>query len=297
MDLESLKTFVAIHESGGFSSAAARLHRTQPAISRRVAQLQDSLGVPLFERRGAGVALTEAGRMLLPHARHTLAAAADCRSAMADLAAGRAGRVSLAAVGTLAGAGLAPVLRAFAAAHPQVALNLRTATSTEVSELVRSGEVSVGLRYHTDPAADLDCQAVVAEPLRIVCGPDHPLAGRRLGSLRRLAGEHWLLFPNARRLPDTAADNLLARFQVLGVAELSTTAVDSLTAQKRLVEAGYGLAVLPDSAIVEECAAGRLRIIPVRGVELANPVVAVTRRGGYLSPAASTLLSLVRRGR
>jgi DNA-binding transcriptional LysR family regulator len=294
MDAESLRTFLAIHQAGGFSSGAARLARSQPAISRRIALLEEEIGAPLFERATGGVVLSQAGRVLLPHAQRVLAALEDCRAALDALRSGTAGPVSMAAVGTLAGANLTPVLKRFSLAHPDVELNLRTATSAEVSELVRSGEATVGVRYHRDRSSDLACTEIGAERLQIVCAPDHVLAGTTVASLRELADERWLAFPNTRKLPETSADNLFARFVVLGVPELRWTAVDSLTAQKRLAEAGYGLAVLPDSAIGEELSGKRLAVINVAGLQLANPVFLVTRRDGYLSPAATALIGLLK---
>jgi DNA-binding transcriptional LysR family regulator len=293
MDTEALLTFLAIHETGGFSSAAVRLHRSQPAISRRIALLEQELGMPLFERVRGGVALSEAGDALLPHARRVMAALKDCDTAMDALRAGSAGSLSVAVVGTLAGANLTPILDRFSSAHPHVDLRLRTATSAEVSELVRCGEVSIGLRYHLDPSAELDCAVLPSEPVRVVCGAKHPLAGRRIRNLHRLAAERWLAFPNALRNPETAPDNLFAQFQVRGIANLNWVPIDSLTAQKRLVEAGYGLAVLPESAITEELRSGTLAAIVVVGLRLASPVCLVTRKGGYLSPAALSLVQFL----
>lgn len=294
MDADALRTFVAIHEAGGFSSAAARLNRSQPAVSRRLGLLEEELGMALFERVSKGVVLSEAGRVLLPGAIRALAALRDCESAMADLRGGEAGSLTIVTVGTLAGANLTSVLCRFAAAHPRVRLDLSTATSAGVSDRVRSGAATIGLRYHVDPSCDLDCRELTPEPLEVVCPAVHPLAGGRIRSLRRLAGERWLAFPNADRLPDTAADNLRAQFRVLGIADVDWMAVDSLTAQKRLVEAGYGLAVLPVTAIAEELRAGTLATIRIAGLDLANPVCTVTRRHGYLSAAAKTLMDLLR---
>jgi len=294
VDLEDLRTFLTIHRTGSFSGAAAALHRTQPAISRRVALLEEELGVPLFERAPGAVMLSQAGLVLLPHAEKTLAAIEDATSALMALCSGIAGPVSVAIVGTLAGANLTPVLQRFAAKHPGVALSLRTATSTEVSDLVRRGEANIGLRYHPDISPDLDSTPVASETLQVVCAPRHRFAGRVVQSLRDLASEHWLAFPDAPELREVSAGSLFAQFQVRGIAELRWTAVDSLTAQKRLVEAGFGLALLPESAIVEEVARGTLALIRVGDLTAANPVHLVTRRRGYLSPAAEALIALLR---
>src|SRR5690348_7852946 len=102
MDIDEIQTFVAIADLGGFTRAGLRLHRSQPAISRRLSILERELGAPLFERIRGRARLTEAGRAFLPHAEAALAALKDGRDAVHDLQAGMEGAVSLALVGTLA---------------------------------------------------------------------------------------------------------------------------------------------------------------------------------------------------
>src|SRR5688572_10426315 len=140
MDAEALSTFLAVHRQRGFSNAARFLHRTQPAISRRIALLEQELGVPLFERTGSGIALSQAGRVLLPHAERAIATLQDAQDAVRALAVGNAGPLTLAIVGTLAGTDLAGVLKRFAQDHPGIELILQTARSGEVSDLVRRGD-------------------------------------------------------------------------------------------------------------------------------------------------------------
>src|SRR6185437_2450127 len=120
MDGEALKTFVAVYRQGGFSNAARQLNRTQPAISRRIALLEEELGVPLLERMSTGIALSQAGRVLLPYAERALAALQDAEAAVRALRTADAGPVTLAAVGTLADAALTAVLKRFAQSHPAV---------------------------------------------------------------------------------------------------------------------------------------------------------------------------------
>lgn len=293
MDSELLRTFLAVHRAGGVTRASQTLHRSQPAISRRIALLEHEVGVPLFERTASGVVLSQAGSVLLPLAEKALAALEDCSAAIGALKTGTAGPVSVAAVGTLASTELTPVLRGFADRHPEVELTLRTATSAEVSELVRRGEVTLGLRYLRDSSPDLVCKALPPERLVVACGSRHRFAGRRVASLAKLAQETWLAFPSARDVREATADNLSAQFLVRGIASFRLTPVDSLTAQKRLIEAGFGLALLPDSSIREERASGSLATIEVADLRASNPVFAIARKGGYLSPAARELLALL----
>lgn len=296
MDAEALATFLTVHREGGFSRAARLLHRTQPAISRRIQLLEQELGVPLFERTAAGIALSQAGRVLLPHAERALAALQDAEAAVRALAAGGSGPVALAVVGTLAGPMLGAALKRFAAAHPAADVTLRTARSAEVSELVRLGEASIGLRFERDRSPDLHSEPLGAEPLLVACAADHPLAGRRLDTLAELRDARWLAFPEIPGQREVAAAHVFGVFLALGLGEVAWTPVDSLTAQKRLVEAGLGVALMPGSSIREEVAAGVIATIGADDLTAAVPVHAVTRAGGYLSPAAEAMLDLLRSG-
>src|SRR5215472_16081708 len=111
MTIEEIETFVAIAELGGFTRAGHRLHRTQPAISRRLGLLEHELGVPMFERIRGSARLTEAGRVFRPYAEAALAALKDGREAVRDLQGGMQGTISLALVGTLADTHIVAALR------------------------------------------------------------------------------------------------------------------------------------------------------------------------------------------
>lgn len=150
MTIDEIETFVCIAGVGGFTEASTRLGRSQPAISRRIRELERSLGAPLFDRTGRRVALTEAGKALLPHAQAALAAVRDGEQAVRDVA-GEAQALSVAIVGTLADSHIVDALRAFEARFPDAPVDLRTATSREVSVLVRTGEAALGLRYFPIP--------------------------------------------------------------------------------------------------------------------------------------------------
>lgn len=295
MDSDALETFVAIHRAGGFSAGADVLHRSQPAISRRIALLEDEIGAPLFDRIAGGIVLSQAGRALLPYAERVLAALRDAKQALADARTANAGAVSLAVVGTLASTELTQVLKRFGARFPKAALSLRTATSAEVSRLVRSGEADIGLRYHDDPAGDLVGERLRPETLVVACGREHRLAGKTVRSLTALRAEPWVAFPLAPGQSE-ATSHIHAQFLVRGVGEIRWTPVDSLTAQKRLVEAGFGLALVPESSVKEERAAKSLSTIRVGDLKAANPVSLVVRKGGYLNAASQRLIEIVRAG-
>lgn len=294
MTLDEIEAFVCIAEVGGFTEASRRLHRSQPAISRRIHELERTLDAALFERVGRRVALTEAGRALLPHAEAALAAVRDGERAVRDRASGTAALTfHLAIVGTLADSHIVDALRAFTARFADVAVELRTATSREVSALVRSGEADLGLRYHPDPDPALESIRLGEEKLYVVVPATHRITAAQLPDLRPLRDEKWLGFPAERGRKSSYRTVLEHLLTGIGLDNPSITAVDSLTAQKRLVEAGLGVAIMPTSSVREELRIGSLRIIDVPSMRASIPVVAVRRAAGYQSHAATDFLQIL----
>ena len=297
MTLDELETFVHIANGGGFTQASRSLHRSQPAISRRIRQLEQGLGAPLFERVGRKVRLSDAGRALLPFAEAALASVREGERAVRG-AAGAAKRtvtLRVALVGTLADSHVVAALRAFRKRFGDASLELRTATSREVSALVRRGEAELGLRYFADPDRALESIALGAEPLHVVLPAAHRIRARRIKDLGALAGERWLAFPPDPRHPESSGTQLERLLVAAGLCAPSITAVDSLTAQKRLVEAGLGIALLPASSFREEARRGTLRKVTVANLGAEQPVVVVRRRGSAPSQAAAEFLALLRK--
>jgi DNA-binding transcriptional LysR family regulator len=294
--IDEIETFVSIARRGGFARAAEGLHRSQPAISRRVGMLERQLGTPLFERVRGGVILTEAGRTLLPYAEAVLAGLKDGAEAVQGLARGERGAVSVALVGTLASTCFAGLLRQFGQRHPSVKLELRTANSEEVSDLVRRGEATLGLRYFTDADPGLVSEQVTEEALVLVCSPEHRLAGRRVRAPGVLADERWVSFPPRRGRREPFATALEQRLAAAGIEAAEIVRIDSLTAQKRLVEAGFGIALLIESSVQEELRLGSLELIDAPALRGGVPVTLVRRRSGYLSGAARSLVAVIKAG-
>jgi DNA-binding transcriptional LysR family regulator len=295
MDSDALNTFLTVYRRGGVSNAAKALHRSQPAISRRIALLEQELGVPLFERAAGRTILSDAGRVMVPYAERAVAATQDALNAVQSLARQMSGPVSLAVVGTLAGGRLSAILKRFSDEYPDVDLTLQTATSGEVGDLIRRCEATIGLRYDRgDTSRDLDCELLFAEPLRVVCAPSHRLAGRRVSRLADLRGERWIAFPEIPGRREIAASHVAALFLTHGLGQIAWTPVDSLTAQKRLVEAGFGIALLAESHVAEELASSAIATIRVGDLAAQHEIVAVTRSGGFLSAASRRLLEIIR---
>src|SRR5262249_8240030 len=140
----------------------------------------------------------------------------------------------------------------------------------------------------------LESKPLGVEKLVVVVPAAHRIRQKRLRSLRPLEGERWLGFAPERGQPDSFGRLLERTLAQPGLTNPRFTALDSLTAQKRLIEAGLGVALMPRSSVREELRIGSLRAIEVLGVRLEQPVVAVRRRGGHESPLATAFLALLR---
>lgn len=290
---EALLTFVAICRARSIAGATEALHLSQPAVSRRLAGLERDLGAPLFERLATGLRLTTAGEALLPHAEAALAAERDGIDAVRELANRPVGPVTLAIVGSLADSWLSDALRGFAVDHPDADLSIVTATSAGVCDHVRRGEAALGVSYATDDLPGLDVERLFDEHLVAVCPPDHPLAGRS-AAMTVLGRERWLVFPRVANRPESSGDRIRQLLVAAGVPDDAMQPIDSLTAQKRMVEAGFGLAMVPASTAAEELRRGDLAVVDLRPPPPPTPVTLATRTGGFLSRAAETLRGMLR---
>jgi DNA-binding transcriptional LysR family regulator len=292
MNLHDLETFVSIAQLGGLTRAAGRLHRSQPAITRRINLLEGQLGAPLLERGRGGAMLTEAGRIFLPYAQAVLAALKDGTQAVQALQGGDQGAVSLAIVGTLAGTTIVEQLRRFSARYRYARLELRTANSFEVSDMVRGGEVSLGLRYFGDPSPELVSRPISEERIVLVCAAHHRWGGKRLRDPQQLRADQWLSLPMTRHRESFA--HLVARqLASARLDDVPVMVIDSMTAQKRLIEAGIGIALLPESSVYEELRLGTLRTIDISSLQTTVPIHVLYRKNGYLTGATRTLLALI----
>ena len=292
MQADQVQAFVAIVRGGGFTRAASLLHLSQPAVSRRLGLLERELGAPLFERTRTGVILTEAGKTFLPHAEALLACMRDGLDSVRALQQVDRGAITLALVGTLASTTLTGCLQRFRDAHPRVQLRLRTALSQEVSALVRRGDATLGLRYGGDPHPDMLSRTIYDEPMMVVCSPRHRLARRRRVAPSALAAEPWVAFPpRDGAFYEPYPWSLQHRLAACGLAPAEIIPIDSLTAQKRMVESGFGLALLPESSVDEELRTGALCAMRVPAMRVTIPVALVHRRRAYLSGATRALMA------
>ncbi|GAA2716536.1 MULTISPECIES: LysR family transcriptional regulator [Streptomyces] len=212
MDLEAVRTFVAVAEAGQFQKAAADLSITQQAVSKRIAALERDLGVRLFTRTPRGAGPTIDGQAFLPHARELL------RTAERALASVRTGHRPL-RVDVINSRGAASgLLRGFHRAHPGIELDVLMLFDIEPAvSAIRSGAIDASFRAVAAPGRplpeDIASVRVLDEPLQLLTGPDHALAGAKSVTLAELAG-HRIWMPGVVPGTEWTAyyDDLVAEF-------------------------------------------------------------------------------------
>ncbi len=242
MHPRDLDTFLHVAENQSVSRTATALHLTQPAVTKRIQNLEDDLGTPLFDRVGKRLQLTAAGKTLVPSAQRILSAMQDARAELANLADQVAGRLTLATSHHIGLHRLGPVLRAFRERHPQVQLDISFEDSEVAHELVRSGEIEIAVAtLNPAGAEDLAVAPVWADPLVFVA--DAPPPAEAPLSLAALAA-----LPSV--LPGTSTYTgriVLELFREAGVQLTPTMVTNYLETLAMLVRAGLGWSVLPRS--------------------------------------------------
>jgi DNA-binding transcriptional LysR family regulator len=286
MDLAALKMFLAVAQERSFSRAAAKVHRTQPAVSQAVRRLEADLGEQLFDRSSKNGTLTEAGRMLVNYGQRIVRLAEETESAVRELRDLRRGRVLIganeAAVHTLL-----PLLARFRQRYPAIAADVRRVPARQIAIEVQQGSLDFGALTFHPPEPGLLAIAVGTDELLLLMPPSHALAGRRKVTMEEVAAEPVI----AHNDPSPARDRVLRLFEERHIPLNLVISLPSLDGVKRAVESKLGVALLPRRCAITEIASGRLVGVPVSGVSRRRQVMLVCRRA-HRSHAADAFLSV-----
>ena len=263
IDLPDLEALLVLAETLHFGRAADRLHVSQPALSKRIRRMEDSIGGPLLIRGYRDVQLTEAGRLLASRSRHLIAEVSATLALTERAARGEAGLLRI-GFGIASIFGLLPeVVRRFRRAHPEVQLHLRDmSTPDQISALV-SGEIDVGFIRHRATDERLRMRHVLDERLAAAVGPSSRW-NTRVG-LRSLASEPFIIIARSRSA--SFYDHMLSVCAAAGFAPRIVQEADELFTIVSLVRAGLGVSLVPRSAAL-------LRLEGVRFYDLGMPEAA-----------------------
>lgn len=246
MNLDTIEAFLAVTDMGSFSLAAEQLHITQPAISKRIKQLEEQLQSQLFERGNKQLLLSHAGRQLLPHARAILLEVKNAKEAIELLNDTVSGPLGIAVSHHVGLHRLPLILRRFIQKYPQVDLQLRFLESEKaINELAVNG---CDLAFITLPPVlsdELNLHLKWRDPMRFVCAPDHPLSKESQVTMEQLATFQAVL-PASTTTTFQLIKHLFETHALTLKASIPTNDLETI---KMMVSVGIGWSVLPETML------------------------------------------------
>jgi DNA-binding transcriptional LysR family regulator len=289
MEITQLEFFVSVIEEGGFSKAAERVYRTQPAVSIAIRRLEEEVGAPLLDRSQKTPTLTDAGRIVFDYARRILSLRDQAREAVSELRTLQRGRVRVGANESTSLYLLPDVILAFRERHPAVKVEIYRHASARLPREVLAGGLDLALTAYEPEDSDLQAFPVFEDELVLVMPPEHALAGREFVSIEDLGGESFLAHNVRAASRNRVVEAFAEHHTPLNIAlELAT--IETI---KRFVLKQVGIAFVPRMCVAEELEAETLATVPVRGLEYRRTIWAIHRRGATHSHAAQAFLKLL----
>ncbi|MFC0435273.1 LysR family transcriptional regulator [Kutzneria buriramensis] len=284
MELRQLEYFVAVAEDANFTRAAERLHVAQPGVSAQIKQLERELGLPLLDRSGRTVTLTEAGAAVLPFARAALGAVAGSRQVVDELSGLVRGRVAIGTITSCPAVAIADMIAGFHHEHPAIEITLSQDNSDRLVDAVRAGGLDlavIALSASTNyPGVAL--KTFVDEPIVAAVGDGDPFQGKKTLPIGAFRDRDLISMP-----PGTGVRSCLDEACALaGFAPRIAFEANDPTMLMQLARRGLGVAFLPTSM----AARPGLHPIAVASPALRGQLALAWRADGPISPAATALI-------
>ncbi|OEY66995.1 LysR family transcriptional regulator [Marinobacter sp. X15-166B] len=281
LKIQQLRYIVAIVDEGSFHGAARRMHRSQPALSMAVRELEQRLEQALFER-GSKTGLTPFGAYCVPRFRELLGMHDRIARDVSLQAEGREGHIHIAVVPSVASRVMPALLAEFITRFPGLNINLHDENAEAVCNMVTAGEVELGITSLWQNNDSLDYSHLFADEVGVVCRQDHPLAAQRSLGWRELQGEKLIRNGTSRLLLNTAAASLV---------ENSEFYISNMISLIAMLEAGAGVTTLPQLAFPEH--RPELRFIPLHDPSVVRRIGLVKASQRSLTPAAQAMEAFV----
>ena len=288
-ELRHVRAFLKVAELESFTRAAAELHVSQSALTVQVKQLEEELGVLLFDRNKRGVTITAAGRDLLGPLRRLVLDTEAIIDYARDISAVRTGNISIAALPSIAADLLPRAMRTFLRTNPDVRISVHDVVADQVRELVASRAVDFGLGTPSRQDRDIRASSLYEDHLAAFVPSSHRLSKQAEVSLRELA-ECELILPNRESSVRRMAEGAMARGRFATTVRHETNFMPTALA---LVRRGLGVAILPESAGDENLE--EIVRIPIRKPALSRQICLLQRGDRALSPAADRFVQALRR--
>ena len=284
MELRQLEYFVAVAEDANFTRAAERLHVAQPGVSAQIKQLEKELGLPLLDRTGRAVTLTEAGEAVLPFAQAAIKAVAGSKQAVDELTGLLKGKVAIGTITSCPAVAIADMIDGFHRAHPAIEITLQQDNSDRLVSAVRGGTLDLAVIALSNSTSypGVALKTFVDERMVAVVGDDDPYAGKESLPIKAFAERPLISLP-----PGTGIRSCLDEACALaGFAPRIAFEANDPTMVMQLARRGLGVAFLPTSM----AAGPGLHAIAVASPALRGQLALAWRADGPISPAATALV-------
>ena len=282
MDTQNLRAFLLVAESRSFSQAAKRLHLTQPAVSKRIAQLEAQLNVSLFDRIGRRISTTEAGEALLPHARAVHLELQAAQQSVRDLAGEVRGRLRLATSHHIGLHRLPPLLSFFSKAFPAVQLDIDFMDSEQAYELTLQGEVELAVvTLAPSPIANIVTRPIWLDPLDFMVQQGTQLTRKKALGLKELS-QHPATLPGLNTYTGQIVKSLFEQRSLPIQIAITTNYLETI---RMMASVGLGWTVLPRSMRDPS-----LATLPIRDARIERTLGAIHHEGRSLSRAAQAFI-------
>ncbi len=281
MELRHLKYFVAVAEEMHFGRAAKRLHIAQPPLSQQIMNLENELGLKLFDRTKRAIQMTDAGIYFLKEARQLLLHVEQAAKTARRIYQGQTGRLMVGFVGSVIHTFLPGGLRLFRERFPGVELVLQELNTAEQIKSLHARRIDVGFLYPVAADSLLAYQPLTLAPLMAVLPEKHPLSSRKSLYIRELAQESFIA--NTRSSEPVVLDAFISMCHSAGFSPRITQEAGQVQTVLGLVASGLGVCLLPD--FIKNIKRPGVRYIPLSG---SPPVVKLAV--GWRSDNSSTLV-------
>lgn len=248
MDLRHLRYFIAVAEERNIGRAAARLHISQPPLTRQIQQLEEDLGVQLFIRTPRGMELTRPGELFLEEARNIRSLVEQATERTQRSGQGRLGRLDIGIFGSAILYTIPRLLLAFRNAYPDVKVVLHNMNKEEQIDALRQRRIDLGFNRIIKPTADIACERVATERLLVAVNQSNPLASQEIVPFAQLARHPMILFPSGPR--PSFVDKVMGMCQQAGFTPEVVQEVGDTVTGIALVAGNFGICLVPESATV-----------------------------------------------
>jgi DNA-binding transcriptional LysR family regulator len=288
MELRHLKYFVAVAEEMHFGRAAKRLHIAQPPLSQQIMNLEDELGVKLFDRTRRAIQMTDAGIYFLKEAQQILLHVEKAAETARRIYQGQAGRLTVGFVGSVVHTFLPEALRSFRERFPDVELVLQELNTAEQIKSLHARRIDVGFLYLDTQDSLLASRLLTQAPLMVVLPKKHALSGRKSLHIRELAQEPFIA--NTRLSEPVVRDAFISLCHSAGFSPRIAQEAGHVQTVLGLVASGLGACLLPD--FIKNIRRPGVQYVPLSG---SPPTVklAVVWRGDNSSTLVKSFVKVI----